>query len=199
MRGDKVGPRDEGVYIPPIEKEKHEKEPFKQSEGERQILFATFFSYLKKLFDAFSPPKELAGKVINIQGIIEHLHILKNLFQDLQKENLSQSAPFTDDLSKIWHILTDDLENLEVAERKNLPELSAFRHLMDDIKNYPNHSDHRLGYYLIKHAEENWLPFPFIELLDSLHKEESKTGTLAKWIKSINDLISKFHIHIPFK
>ncbi len=49
-------PRDEGVYADRIEDKKKEgKYSQVPPKDGKQILLATFFSYLKKMFDAFSP------------------------------------------------------------------------------------------------------------------------------------------------
>ena len=72
-------PRDEGVYSPRVQEDKKEHEKFTQiSEDNKKILVATFCSYLKKMFDAFSPSKKFAGKIVDQQSIIENLEQLKN-------------------------------------------------------------------------------------------------------------------------
>lgn len=198
------GPRDERLYASRTQEDKKEKEKYRQlpsSEG-KEILIATFFSYLKKMFDTFSPSKKLAGKVIDQQTIIEHLQSFKKKLAELAEKDLSNSPPFATQLSDIWSLLFEDFENVSVLERKDLKEIASFREMMDIIKHYPPESEHRLGYYLLQHAGEDWLPFPFIEILKQLHDqhlEDPKTSTLTTWQTLIDNVITNFKRQLPFK
>ncbi len=196
-------PRDEGVYSSRIQEEKKEKEKFSEipPDDEKKILFATFFSYLKKMFDSFSPSKKLAGKVIDQQAIIENLTKFKKLLEKLSKQDLSTSPEFAIELSDTWCILLEDFDQIEIMERKNLAEISTFRKMIDTVKNYPPESEHRFGYYLIQHAGKDWLPFPFLEILENLHKqytEDPKGSVLLSWIKLIDQVTTNLKNKLPF-
>jgi hypothetical protein len=74
--------------------------------------------------------------------------------------------------------------------------------MMDTIKNYPPDSDHHFGYYLLQQAGKDWLPFPFIEMLETLHtehKENPKENTLSTWINRIDGLLKNLRANLPFK
>jgi len=196
-------PRDEGVYVSRAEEKKKES---KYSPGppkeDKQILLATFFSYLKKMFDTFSPSKQLVSKVVDQQKIIENLLKFKKLLDYLSQKDLSESAEYALKLSDSWCTLLEDFDTIEIMERKNLKEVATFREMMDAIKNYPPNSEHRLGYYLVQHAGKDWLPFPFIEILKTLHTEHqtnAKSSTLALWFKQIDAVISNLSLNQPFK
>ncbi|MDN3507153.1 MAG: hypothetical protein P0S96_07990 [Simkaniaceae bacterium] len=198
------GPREERLYASRTQEDKKEKEKFRQlpSEEGKEILLATFFSYLKKMFDTFSPSKKLAGKVIDQQTIIEHLEKFKEKLNQLKAKDLSNTPDFATELSNIWSLLFEDYENISVLERKNLKEVSSFREMMDTIKHYPAESEHRLGYYLLEHAGEDWLPFPFIEILKKLHDEhleDPKLSTLTNWQALITNVIDGLKKQLPFK
>lgn len=197
-------PRDEGVYVPRIEEDKKEKGKYShlRDDSGKKILIATFFSCLKKMFDAFSPSKNLAGKVVDQQAIIENLLYFKKLLTQLSEENLSNSSDFATNLSSGWAQLLGDFENVEILERKNLQEIATFRKMIDMIKNYPPDSEHCFGYYLLQQAGKDWLPFPFIEILETLHKQHqqnSKTSTLASWFTLIDAVIANLKDQLPFK
>ncbi len=197
-------PRDEGLYSSRMEEKKKEKEKFSKDlpEEDKKILLATFFSYLKKMFDTFSPSKQFAGKVIDQQSIIENLQNVKKLLQKLSKENLSNSPEFATALSNAWGVLLEDFDKVEILERKHLQEIASFRKMLDAIKNYPPDSEHRFGFYLLQHAGKDWLPFPFIEILEKLHKEhleDPKTSTLSRWFKLINKVMENLKVQMPFK
>jgi hypothetical protein len=190
------GPRDDRLYVARIQEDKKEKEKYRQipSDEEKAVLLATFFSYLKKMFDTFSPSKKIAGKVVDLQSVIEHLEELKKKFAELSEQDLSNSPPFATALSKVWCKLFEDYDNIAILFRKRLAEVATFRELMDAIKHFPPESDHRLGYYLLENAGEDWLPFPFIEMLKQLHEEhiqEPNTSTLSSWQKQISTVIKE--------
>ncbi|MBS0630103.1 MAG: hypothetical protein JSS30_07785 [Verrucomicrobia bacterium] len=196
-------PRDEGVYVSRIEDKKKESKYSPQPPKEtKQILLATFFSYLKKMFDTFSPSKQLVSKVVDQQKIIENLLLFKKLLEKLSEKDLSQSAEFASKLSTTWCLLLEDFDTIEIMERKNLKEISNFREMMSNMKNYPPESEHRLGYYLVQHAGQDWLPFPFIEILSKLHTQHQagpKTSTLSSWFKQIDTVIAGLSLNQPFK
>lgn len=196
-------PRDEGMYVPPVEGDKKEKEKFKHIPAEdKEVMMATFFSYLKKLFDTFSPSKKLAGKVVDQQSIIEHLKKLKQLLEKLGTKDLSNNSDFALELSGTWIHLIEDFETIEIIERDTLSRVARFREMMDTIKNYPPDSEHRIGYYLLEQAGKDWLPFPFIEMLERLHKghvENPKESTLSNWFALIDGVIDGLKSSLPFK
>lgn len=190
-------PRDEGVYADRIEdKKKESKYSQVPPKDGKQIMLATFFSYLKKMFDTFSPSKQLVSKVVDQQKIIENLLHFKKLLVKLSEQNLSNSAEFAAALSKSWCILLEDFDTIEIMERKNLKEVASFREMMNTIKNYPPDSEHRFGFYLVQQAGTDWLPFPFIEMLSKLHTESS---TLSSWFKQIDGVIANLSVQQPFK
>lgn len=196
-------PRDEGLYPERIGKEKKEKEKFSKhpAKQEKEILFATFFSYLKSLFDTYSPSKKLAGKVLDVHAMITHLETLNSLLQDLSDKDLSNSPEFAAKLSEIWKALLEDFDNVEIMERKNLGQVASFREMMHVIKNYPPDSDHHFGYYLLNQAGKDWLPFPFIEMLERLHteyREEEEESTLNSWMQLIQTVIANLKAGLPF-
>lgn len=195
-------PRDEGMYVSRIEGDKKEKEKFKQiPPEEKELMIATFFSYLKKIFDAFSPSKKLAGKVVDQRKIIEHLQKLKELLNKLGIKDLSNSSDFALELSETWSYLIEDFDTIAIIERGNLSKVSYFREMIDTIKNYPPDSEHCLGYYLLMQTGKDWLPFPFIEMLERLHKENVETpstSTLSTWCALIDKVIEGLS-SLPFK
>ena len=186
-------PRDKGVYVPPIEGDRHEKEPYRQiPPEEKKILSATFFSYLNKLFQVFSGDRELSGRIVDRMAIVERLRALQHLLADLQKEDLSQSVKYTCFLSDLWSDILEDLDIVTIMERKELKKSSGMRKLVDSIKRHPKGAEHPIGYYLMEHAGKDWIPFPFIEILSALHKEHQehpKASTLKQWDTLFEEVI----------
>lgn len=178
--------RDEGIYVPPIEGDRKEKEPYRQlPPGEKKILSATFFSYLKKLFNVFSDSRELGGRIVDRMAIVDRLRALQQLLARLQSEDLSQSIAFASELSDLFGEALEDLAIVTIMERKELKKSSGMRQLVEAIKRYPKSEDeHPLGFYLMEHAGKDWIPFPFIDQLASLYKEHQENpskSTLRQW------------------
>lgn len=197
-------PRDEGVYSSRIGKEKKEKEKFSElpEDEEKKVLFATFFAYLKKMFDTFSPSKKLAGAVVDLHTTIEHLQTFKKALEKLGQQDLSSSSTFATELSDLWAQLLEDFDNIEIMQRKDREKTTPFRSMMDAVKNYPPDSEHRFGYYLLQHAGKDWLPFPFIEILEKLHTdhlENAKESTLANWLALIDQVVENLRKGLPFQ
>jgi len=197
-------PRDEGMYVSRIGEDKKEKQKYSQlpADKDKKLLLATFFSYLKKMFDTFSPSKKIAGNVVDIHGMIEHLRAFKNSLEKLGKQDLSNSSEYATELSDRWSLILDDFDTVEIMRRKEAKKTTDFREMMDAIKNYPPESEHRFGYYLLQHAGKDWLPFPFIEILEKLHRdhlENEKSSTLTQWFSLIDQVIENLKQGLPFK
>jgi len=187
-------PRDEGIIVPRIERERKEKEGYRQlpADSEKRILSATFFSYLEKLFHAFSGDRQLTGRIIDRMAIVDNLRSFQQLISKLKSEDFSQSPKFASDLSESWHQILEDYDTVLIMERKELKKSSGFRQFVDAIKHYPKGADHPLGYYLMEQAGKDWLPFPFIDLLRALykeHKEKPSSSTLINWDRLIEEVI----------
>lgn len=197
-------PRDEGVYVSRIGEEKKDKQKFSDlpPERDKKLLMATFFAYLKKMFDTFSPSKKIAGKVVDIQGIIEHIQSFRKSLEKLTTKDLSSSSEYATELSDKWIRLNDDLDQIEIMQRKDHSKTASFRNMMDVIKHFPQDSEHRFGYYLLQHAGKDWLPFPFIEILETLHKnhlEDPKSSTLSSWFNLVDEVVENLKEGLPFK
>jgi len=186
--------RDEGIYVPPIEGDRKEKEGYRHlPSNEKKILSATFFNYLKKLFGVFSGSRELGGRIVDRMAIVERLRALQELLMRLKSEDLSQSVAFASALSDLFGEMLEDLAIVTIMERKELKKSSGMRELVEAIKRYPqSEEEHPLGFYLMEHAGKDWIPFPYIELLSNLYKEHQKSpekSALTKWNALFEEVI----------
>lgn len=203
-------PRDEGVIVPEIEKEKREKENQKKSPEElnKNLSIFVFFNYLIKTYKIFFYSKTASGKIFDIEHTINHLYSFKNSLKKLAKQDLSKSPLFAEDLSKKWIALNNDFEKIEITKRKRPDTLKKFFNMIEIIKYFPQRAiekmmlvkssqdlEHRLGYYLFEQTGKDWLPFPFIEILQKLHidyQKNTKASTLWKWVVLIDEVIQDF-------
>jgi hypothetical protein len=149
-----------------------------------------FYSKLLEKIENFLSPFE---KFLSTEEILEALRALKKLFEALEKENLSENLEFAEALSTNWHKILDYVSN---DIKKNQAQKScSFRDLLKNfvmlIHSYPANSDQTLGLYLTENLGENWIPFPFMNILFSLFEEyvlKEKKSTLHLWIQKIEEL-----------
>ena len=137
---------------------------------------------------------DILNQLATTESILYYLRQLKTLFERLQEEDLSQNIDYALELSNAWHGVTDHFAVMNKSARKSdfYKEGSL---LIESITHYPPQDEHSLGYYLFHYAGENWLPFPFMKIIQSLHEEHAndKTGShLEIWSKSIVQLIEIF-------
>jgi hypothetical protein len=119
------------------------------------------------------------------------LRILKLELDALSKKNVSQEYQFSEELSKNWHAILDFINqhNNHLDQELYIHQLKKF---IESVHSYPKNSDHTLGYYLTKFIGKDWLPFPFMEILEALHEDamlNKDKSILAIWIKEIEEII----------
>ena len=65
---------------------------------------------------------------------------------------------------------------------------------IESVQKYPENDEHSLGYYLTEYAGSDWLPFPFMEILQNLHfshQTDPHNSYLSQWVKTLKEIISK--------
>ncbi len=137
-----------------------------------------FLSLNEKVEKFLNPSK----KLLQIKDLFTLLIQLKIIFKTLMIKDTSQDYQFAEALSKNWHLI------IENRQLQNDP----LNKLIESIQTYPKNVDHPFGYYLNKITGEAWLPFPFIEILYSLHESailNPQNSTLTTWIKQIDDIL----------
>lgn len=160
-------------------RQKHGQE--KENHPPKQALFtlAQVILWMRKILDSFI--KAPAPKAIDTS---QPLHLLKEAFERLKKEDASHEVIFSNTLSTCWN------QTLILSRKINSKLLRAF---IKEIQSYPKDQDHTLGYYLTEYAGQNWLPFPYIELLQKMHEEhihKPLTSILTRWTRELEQLIA---------
>ncbi len=113
----------------------------------------------------------------------ETLQEFKKLFNLLKQEDRSQDIDFSNNLSTCWN---------QILVHSRAIQSHALRSFIKEIQSYPKGEEHTLGYYLTEYAGQNWLPFPYIELLKTLHTthlQTPTTSTLTRWTRELDQLI----------
>jgi hypothetical protein len=188
--------------IPPIEKDKQEKdeelgEKWKETTG-RPFVFATMFSYLKKLISSFTG-KGKSVFMFDQQKFIDDLLSFRNLLILLCNEDHSHDPHFLEQMSELWHILMHDCNPIDPVERKNLAIPDKLNIFINTIASFPPGEDHSLGYYLSEHAGSEWIPFPFMNLLQKLHEEhqiQAEQSILSSWLILLNSILEEMNVKI---
>jgi hypothetical protein len=119
------------------------------------------------------------------------LKTLKLEFDTLSKKNVSKETQFSEELSKNWQAILDFVNHHKdhLHQEFYMHQLKIF---IETVHGYPENSDHTLGYYLTKLIGKDWLPFPFMEILETLHEDailNKDKSRLAIWIKQIEEII----------
>jgi hypothetical protein len=127
-------------------------------------------------------------------SILHHMKEFKDLINSLKEQDQSQKIDYALKLSKTWHLIVDYFTLLPKMDRKG-----DFFHdgslLIQSINIYPQDEDRTLGFYLSNYAGENWLPFPYMKIIQKLHEEHASDPAgshLEIWSKTLVKLIEIF-------
>lgn len=180
----------EKIAVNPLEKDKREKEEgYTSLKGStRSQIFATLTSYFKKILTILSTKEKKV--FVDQQQLLTHVLAFRKLLVILSKEDKSHDPEFTQQLSELWHNLLDDCNLPSQIPSETLDKIKFY---ISQVQNYPSSADHTLGYYFTQYAGKDWLPFPFMELLQQLHEEHiatPQTSVLTNWLTLLNDIIT---------
>lgn len=161
-----------------------------QSQKICAILFALIHQGIESLRDDI----ELMQTIFVSDNVIQHLRNLRALFRALTTENLSQSLDFALKLSKSWNGILNYHQLATSKEMRKQAYINISK-LIDFFNRYPTADEHALGYYLCHYAGEDWLPFPFMAILNDLYEEHlqaSYPSNLDKLVRALSRIIESF-------
>ncbi len=186
----------EEIRISEIEKDKKEKAPpytgLPASES-KPLIFGSLIACFKKIFNSFFPKGKSSLLFFDLQQTLEDVAALKKQLQVLSETDQSHNPEYTQQLAELWHNLLDDCNSILTARENQPDNLLNLKIFIDEINHYPSGQDHSLGYYFTKYAGKDWIPFPFMEMLQNLHEEcalKPQKATLIKWINSLSDILA---------
>jgi hypothetical protein len=182
----------EKIIVNPIEKDRKEREPFTGFKGAtRSQIYATLVSYFKKILSTFSSKGKGQSLVFDLQRLIDDVIAFRQQLITLSLEDQSHNPDFTQQLSELWHNLLDDCNSLSLStDSSEIPNKAKF--FISQVQNFPPGADHTLGYYFTEYAGKDWIPFPFMELLQQLHEEFNASpviSVLNNWISLLNEIL----------
>lgn len=184
------------IRVNPIEGHKKEKQPYADLPPPQTSLkpLAGLMYALKKPLDAFFESDADTFLLENPQHLLDAVLDFKNLLEKLIDNDLSHDSDFAGQLSSSWHTLCSDCDFL-LSHASPLPDYAEKTHLfIEALNHYPENQDHSLGYYFTASAGENWTPVPFMDMLQTLHKEGKsapENATLIQWVVTLSTILEE--------
>jgi len=189
-----VGPKDpyKGYRVDELE-EKHAREEKASTEdktlSESTLLGAYFLSLFRKFCQLFQEESERGLSTEAEKEVRADLLLFKEALEILKKEDRSQDTQFLNHLSELWHQVLED--SLRFKRKSSFS--SSFRAMIQEIQHYPPNQEHTLGYYLTEYAGQDWLPFPYMDLIQKMHQQHEanpRLSPLTQWTDRIDRLTS---------
>lgn len=191
----------EKIIVNPIEKDRKAKEEGYKGlkNSTRSQIFAALASYFKKMLSSLSFKGKDQLFLFDQQKLLRNVLAFRKMLIILSTEDESHNPEFTQNLSELWHNLLDDCNSLAYSDRSSSAVLTKLNFFLTQVQNYPPGADHTLGYYFTEYAGKEWIPFPFMELLQALHedfKANPSESVLFNWISLLNDILVSSGIKI---
>ncbi len=175
----------ERYRIESVGKEPHKQNPDAKEEpaslNNRWGVGASILASLKRIFKRFLKLPVFLD--VREKAAHKTLRSLKTAFDVLKLEDRSEDIEFLRHLSNLWLALLE--------EGNDDPMIRGF---LKEIERYPEYQVHTFGYYLSEYAGQQWIPFPYMELLHDIHKSHEKSpsdSALTKWTQQIEQLLLK--------
>ena len=175
-------PSDESrIPVPPVEPDKQSKSDtrtFDPDDPNRQnLLYGSLILFFKKMFKTslFSRPGKGSRTLMEVATAA---HELKDLLSKLTTSDQTDNPHYAQHLSEVWHILLD------------APPKTPIESFIQVANNYPAGEMHSFGFYLSNYAGDQWLPFPFLEILKKLHQGyvlRKKNSELSHMLQLLSD------------
>ena len=177
--------RDRFAVPPPerIEKKK-EREKGDRGGGEGKEAMMLILALLIRWRDFLKPfvEKRVQAEPRFLQEAAPLLHELRGLLLDLERKDKSHDPHFISQLSHVWKKLCTVRE----LPNGNSPLELRLLKVLALIENYPEGEEFTLGFYLRAVGGDVWHPFPLMEMLARLHKENS---LLPAWHVGLSELL----------
>jgi hypothetical protein len=182
----------EKIIVNPIEKDRKERESFTSlKSATHSQIYAALLSFFKKILSTFSSKEKGQALLFDLKRLIENIITFREQLKILSLEDQSHNPDFTQQLSDLWHRILDDCNSLSLSPDTS-EILTKVKFFISQVQNFPPGADHTLGYYFTEYAGKDWIPFPFMELLQQLHEEYGASpviSVLNNWLTLLNDIL----------
>lgn len=169
---------------------------------QKRPAFAFSMAMLFILEDSLS---ERFTKVMAAHDISALLLTLHAIFIDFQatlsklcQEDLSMHMPYLQELSRDWKNLETLIRQILHFKETQNPQIAEIvkksEDFMNEVCDFKGEEQYPLAYYLGKQAGQDWVPFPFMRIVQHLHEEFQTIGAhsiLQKWFDEMDTLIAK--------
>jgi len=159
-------------------------EPPEPPDGQKLSFGAFFMVLLDKAVNFLIRAAQKGVRSAGTETARGTLLLMKAAFETMMREDRSQDAQFLKKLSHLW---------LEILEESIALQSKPLKRLIKDIESYPEDEEHTFGYYLDEFAGQNWLPFPYMELIKKLHRQhelDPASSLLTRWTRMIEELLN---------
>ncbi|MDN3505106.1 MAG: hypothetical protein P0S95_05990 [Rhabdochlamydiaceae bacterium] len=176
--------------------DREDKNNFHKLEATTQIC-SILYVFVNRGLQDLRDDVDLWETVHIADNVIQHLRNLRTLFRAHSDENQATSLEFALQLSKCWHGILS-YQQLATSKEMRAEAYDRITKLINLFNRYPTADEHSLGHYLSNHAGENWLPFPFMGILNDLFDEQLELkdkSNLISVIKIISHIIESFNVH----
>lgn len=161
--------------------------PFEPPDSEKGLA-AFVYLLLSRLLGLLKQPAKNELITVSDDPARDNLLLFKAAMETMMREDRSQDSAFLKRLSNLWQQALE--HGAELQTKSSLgKKLKAF---IKDIESYPESEEHTFGYYLNEFAGQNWLPFPYIEMIQKLHREHvlaPSDSLLSKWAHMLHKIL----------
>jgi len=160
------------------------------------FVFSTAFivMFQETLADGWDKLMKQADLSMVFLALEEAFAELKELFTRLAENDVSMDVKFLNNLSHSWEKLEHASKPLRKKPEGVSRELSEPLYtFMFSISNCKEGQQYSLVHYLKEHAGVDWVPFPFMTILQRLHEEYTERGRaslLANWLDQIELILN---------
>lgn len=166
------------------EREEHSPEP----PNKKPHLAARLLALIKKTLESLLKMTHRGENGEQEIPLQENLFNLKSAFNVLKREDRHQDVPFLNQLSDTWHRLLEQ----SLRYRRGDPIYAPLQDFLFDIQNYPPSVEHSFAYYLTEYTGQQWLPFPYMDLIQKIHLDHQtnpKESALQRWTTQLDLLL----------
>jgi len=177
--------------IKPIgeEEENKDKKPLIQVPVSKKLfVYLSFLAVLANLLRLFT--KKEPKKIIHTP-LHKELMTIKSSLESLENQDLCNDPEFLNFFAFIWMKFLKDYSQYSL---KNAAVSKLLRDLINEVNEYPKHTEFTLGFYISEFAGYKWVPFPYMEILQNLHLENKKdheNSHLKRWIDLLDAIMKK--------
>ncbi len=184
---------DEKFKIDPIQKDKGEHEPFSEPpDASEQRFFLSLLVYVKKFLSSLPIAPGTSYQFSKEGEFLDHIIEFRRLLALLMRKDLSRDLNFIEELSKAWLKLVGDSKTLKITQQGDPIPVMKLNFFLNTLSHYPPGEEHSLGFYLSAYAGKDWIPFPFLNILQKVHEDhlaKLETSILTGWISLLGNIL----------